>query len=387
MKKLLLLAIAGLSLTAVAQNAQLAPGEYYLRHKDTGYYINSGFTWGTLGVIKAQPRAFNLAPNTDGTYTAESSLGFFKDDGGETYLDGGDNIPLAITANGDGTYNLAINGKSIVKNEERFFENSWDLGNKHANPEHCWTLALNSGATDSWEIVSRAQMIVALDNATPENPVVATFYIKGRNVDVRDKDIAQVWKYTVDGNPENLIIPDPSWGTGIDDWHNRADYIWVHNGDKEQGASVYTLSQQAEGLKAGDYIATYRIANQATSPLSFKLNDTECEVYNAEGTDMWYGSAVDHLRNSERSAKFTVGADGKLNIDITKNGVEGQQDRFAFKTLNLAYIGEGAGIDNVAADNTDAPVEYYNLQGVRVANPGHGLYIKRQGTTATKVVL
>ncbi|MDE5734040.1 MAG: Ig-like domain-containing protein [Duncaniella sp.] len=35
----------------------------------------------------------------------------------------------------------------------------------------------------------------------------------------------------------------------------------------------------------------------------------------------------------------------------------------------------------------DAPVEYYNLQGIRVANPTSGLYIKRQGNKVTKVIL
>lgn len=35
----------------------------------------------------------------------------------------------------------------------------------------------------------------------------------------------------------------------------------------------------------------------------------------------------------------------------------------------------------------DGPVEYYNLQGVRVMNPSKGLYIKKQGDKATKVVL
>lgn len=39
---------------------------------------------------------------------------------------------------------------------------------------------------------------------------------------------------------------------------------------------------------------------------------------------------------------------------------------------------------NVAADD-DAPVEYYNLQGVRVANPSGGIFIRRQGDSATKV--
>ncbi len=36
--------------------------------------------------------------------------------------------------------------------------------------------------------------------------------------------------------------------------------------------------------------------------------------------------------------------------------------------------------------NNNAPVEYFNLQGIRVANPENGVYIRRQGTNVSKVV-
>lgn len=45
-------------------------------------------------------------------------------------------------------------------------------------------------------------------------------------------------------------------------------------------------------------------------------------------------------------------------------------------------------IGNIAADNAaDAPVEIYNLSGVKVDNPIPGLYIIRKGNTATKRIL
>ena len=45
-------------------------------------------------------------------------------------------------------------------------------------------------------------------------------------------------------------------------------------------------------------------------------------------------------------------------------------------------------IKNVSADfDENAPVEYFNLQGVRVENPANGLYIKRQGNKVAKVIL
>lgn len=50
---------------------------------------------------------------------------------------------------------------------------------------------------------------------------------------------------------------------------------------------------------------------------------------------------------------------------------------------------EAAGVEDVIVDNDEnAPVEYFNLQGVRIENPAQGgLYIKRQGKTATKVII
>lgn len=47
-----------------------------------------------------------------------------------------------------------------------------------------------------------------------------------------------------------------------------------------------------------------------------------------------------------------------------------------------------AGIaDEYITDQENAPVEYYNLQGIRVANPESGLYIRRQGNKTTKVLV
>lgn len=43
------------------------------------------------------------------------------------------------------------------------------------------------------------------------------------------------------------------------------------------------------------------------------------------------------------------------------------------------------GIEDLVKEDVNAPVEYFNLQGQRVANPESGLYIRRQGAKASKV--
>ena len=45
------------------------------------------------------------------------------------------------------------------------------------------------------------------------------------------------------------------------------------------------------------------------------------------------------------------------------------------------------GIESVTGDASDAPVEYFNLQGIRVASPEQGrVYIRRQGGAASKII-
>lgn len=60
-----------------------------------------------------------------------------------------------------------------------------------------------------------------------------------------------------------------------------------------------------------------------------------------------------------------------------------------FDNLKIDTRTQTSGIDNVIDDNVNAPVEWYNLQGVRVnpetATPG--LYLRRQGTKTQKVAL
>lgn len=46
------------------------------------------------------------------------------------------------------------------------------------------------------------------------------------------------------------------------------------------------------------------------------------------------------------------------------------------------------GVEDITVDgSSNAEVEYYDLQGVRVANPENGLYIRRQGNSVTKVLV
>jgi hypothetical protein len=58
------------------------------------------------------------------------------------------------------------------------------------------------------------------------------------------------------------------------------------------------------------------------------------------------------------------------------------------KKVTLVYPTEEAGVNFVEVSNDEnAPVEYFNLQGVRVSNPANGLYIRRQGSKSSKILI
>ncbi len=46
-----------------------------------------------------------------------------------------------------------------------------------------------------------------------------------------------------------------------------------------------------------------------------------------------------------------------------------------------------SGVESVATDSSDAPAQYFNLQGICVENPGPGLYIVKRGNKVTKEII
>ena len=63
-----------------------------------------------------------------------------------------------------------------------------------------------------------------------------------------------------------------------------------------------------------------------------------------------------------------------------------QADRAGVYTFDPNGTPSQSGVEETLA-NDNAPVEYYNLQGVKVANPENGIFVKKQAGKATKVVL
>ena len=82
--------------------------------------------------------------------------------------------------------------------------------------------------------------------------------------------------------------------------------------------------------------------------------------------------------------------------DVVKNNCALYVPKEAAETYNTTYVWldfaritakDFSGVEETIVDEEGKPAEYYNLQGVKVENPENGIFIKKQGSRTTKVVL
>lgn len=414
MKKSLLF-MAALSAATFCASAQDAPaaGEYYIRNVKTGFYLNNGYSWGTKAILKPQARVFQLEENgaADGTVYLKSSLGVLARDNatsGELYCDKpeSDLGQFYLEKQDNGYYTIDLNGWYLcAENPDQMmsYNPSTDSWESYQNVPHYYdfyplTGTDNYSADDMnimWELLTREQMHQAMAAATDANVLDATYLIKAHMIDVNDKDNETAW--LVGGETNKLTFPAPGWGTGYEDsWIRKVVYAWFNLDDhpEMEGIMDVNVCQQVADAPAGTYEVEYQVSNQSLTPMEIMFNTTVAEPIAGKGQDYWYGDAASDFNNYDnlKKAVFTVGDDGKLAITMTKHTSADTQNRFAFKSFILKYHGTNSslgGVESIEADafDADAPAEYYNLQGIRVAEPTTGLYIVRQGSKVSKQLI
>lgn len=122
-------------------------------------------------------------------------------------------------------------------------------------------------------------------------------------------------------------------------------------------------------------------------------SNVNCYIYGSnechEITGSWPGAQMVY---NGKYYEYTVETDGALNeCNVIFNaGQGGPQTGDNVKVRNHGvYNASGdtglSGVDSIVTEDEDAPVEYYNLQGVRVINPTPGIYIQRQGNKVRKI--
>ena len=107
---------------------------------------------------------------------------------------------------------------------------------------------------------------------------------------------------------------------------------------------------------------------------------TAFAIYNEAGNIVAYNADNLKTHASQIFGSFIVVPNNETSVYIYRFAAGLIAQKFLFEVP-----ADPTAIEVIEAEN--APVEYYNLQGVKVANPEKGLFIKKQGNKATKVVL
>ena len=154
--------------------------------------------------------------------------------------------------------------------------------------------------------------------------------------------------------------PDGAKGTN---WSQ----LW--NGSDGPQVRVYTNSTITITAAESLTIEKVEFISAGSSYIKIKYNGTLGSYSVSGATGTWTRGAVNALAAEDReSITFDVTGTSRLN------------------SINVYTSGVPTGVEDVTVDE-NAPVEYYNLQGVRVANPENGIYIRRQGSKVSKVLV
>lgn len=150
--------------------------------------------------------------------------------------------------------------------------------------------------------------------------------------------------------------------------------------------NVYTDEVNAVTITEVDGNYTFKDAHDRFLGVDATHNNTfQCFTEINDGC--YYSATFDG-----ETVKFVPTLEGATDRVVCQSGtytnLAPQVPGDTFKLPILYKKSDGAGIVAVEAEvSQEAPVVYFNLQGVRVENPQQGLYIRVQGNKATKVAI
>ena len=128
------------------------------------------------------------------------------------------------------------------------------------------------------------------------------------------------------------------------------------------------------------------IDQSLTLDLGGNFGERTCYFGVAQGQSLYTNVTFAGQTTNDESGVSTVLSTPKYLL-IDDEGVGFNVSNATIELFDVALF-DATAIENVTVDfDENAPVEYFNLQGVRVENPANGLYIKRQGNKVAKVIL
>lgn len=253
-----------------------------------------------------------------------------------------------------------------------------------------------------------------------EEPIVFAVDIPNRNLSYKYEDNGQIiTRYVgivlLDTDNEYLAHADYLAIIDLNQVNGKSAFTYYNSNDERFQKQAYVYNEIVEG----SLVTTGLFGEGFGFPVTFTLNQetntavADNQVVTALGDGsgeffdfMFYNLVFngDSVKIGDPVETFEIipqeGAEGVMTYiykDYTFVGTpyNGQMAAlvpggiiYGFQILYVGDIFDPTGIHDVQLDkNTNAPVEYYNLQGIRVSEPTKGgIYIRRQGNVSTKIM-
>ena len=253
------------------------------------------------------------------------------------------------------------------------------------------------------------------------NPATGEVTLVAQGSTVITAAVAATDTYLAGSASYTLTVTDPNAPEVLFSWTVGGEKVFSFEQQVESDKFVWQYNNEY-GLKGSAYISGAAVAldEVAVSPV-IDLTDKTDVTLDFKNVFQYYkigGSNIDvddfpgkyaflvvredntteWTRFAEPTAPTAFSWDFFDNETVSLDAYKGKKIQFGFEYVSTEecagtweikdIVVKGkteSGVANIELDETAAPV-YYNLQGVRVANPGKGLYIVVKGNKSSKVI-
>lgn len=125
-------------------------------------------------------------------------------------------------------------------------------------------------------------------------------------------------------------------------------------------------------------IKSYKDWGMISKPLSRTYTYSWTNIQDLENT----GDVTCHKIGQPLGQKVTAKVRQNVSTEMLIHGI-----RILQYTDNGHPFTPGSGVSGIEADDANAPVEFFNMQGVKVSGNEPGMYIRRQGSKTAKVIV
>lgn len=319
------------------------------------------------------------------------------------------NNGIAMTSTEEGVFT----GEALIGNEMLsgygYFGFAEKLGASAANTEWSKMGARYGAASKDFEPVF-TDKVATCDVAAGEN----SFKVAADKTFTFVLDLKNM-KLTL---TEKEVVPQPNKATIVyGDYKtytpNAAEYTWTADG--ASGNELVVVNDIA--FKAGDVTFTgtqneastpcrlyrvkddaasttfriFKLAKNKTKPSAYtvavdnkhKINKIEIKV---KGTGYPVNTSATTAKGEDGNGVMTwVAPEDQEVREVVFNGQANSGGTVSILSATV-YYDLSTAVETIIDNEADAPVYYYNLQGVRVENPSNGIFIRVQGKKSQKVM-